>query len=183
MARAPRSSSPASRLLAGVVFVAGVWVVLALARHPGFQPTYMLRTAAPVVALLLGAAFTHRVAKRRAQVDVEGEFNPSGRALFLGVVMLAATLLSWLLVSQAAPASITAQFGVSRSETGSVVERVEPTNDPDCRYRLVISSASIARPLDECVPEPLWRQAKAGGPVTLDLVAGALGAELVGVGP
>ena len=55
-----------------------------------------------------------------------------------------------------------------------------------CRFRLEVTSASTAtgavqRPLDECVDEALWKQVAAGDPVTLQLVSGALGAELVGV--
>ena len=183
-----RTSWPAGWLLSGGLAVAAVWSGVALARHPGFQPTYMLRTAAPVLALMAGAAFTHLVARVRQRVDVEGEFNPGARALFLGVVMLVATLLAWLVVSQALPATLNAVIGTPRSEAGTIVERVALADDPACRFRLEVASAqaahaAIARPMDECVSEALWTSAAAGGPVTLDLVASGIGAEIVGVSP
>jgi hypothetical protein len=183
-----RHAWPLGRLLVLVVAAAAVWVVVALARHPGFQPGYTLRTSAPVLALLIGAAFTHLVARLRQRVDIDGEFNPGGRALFLGVVMLVVTLLAWLVVSQALPATVNAFVGVPRNEPGVVAQRVPLASDPDCRFRLEVASAStssgaITRPMDECVAEALWNQAAAGNPVTLQLVSSAMGAEIVGVAP
>ncbi|MEP6504368.1 MAG: hypothetical protein ABJD97_13615 [Betaproteobacteria bacterium] len=176
------------RLLVVVIAASAAWVVVALARHPGFQPGYALRTAAPVLALLIGAGFTHLVARLRQRVDVDGEFNPGGRALFLGVVMLVVTALAWLVVSHALPATINAFVGVPRSEPGVVARRMPLANDPDCRFRLEVSSASsrsgsISRAMDECVAEALWNEAAAGNALTLRLVASAVGAELVGVSP
>jgi hypothetical protein len=39
----------------------------------------------------------------------------------------------------------------------------------------------VQRPLDECVDEALWKQVAQGGPVSLRLVGGVLGAELTDV--
>ena len=176
------------RLLALAVAAAAAGVVVALARHPGFQPGYTLRTAAPVIALLVGAAFTHYVARLRERIDAEREFDAGGRALFLGVIMLVVTALAWLLVSHALPATINGLVGVPRAELGVVVQRVPLAGDPACRFRLEVSSASttngaITRAMDECVDEALWNGAAAGHPLTLQLVASALGAEIVGVAP
>jgi hypothetical protein len=65
---------------------------------------------------------------------------------------------------------------------------VPATADADCRFRLEVTSApgstgAVPRPLDECVDEALWRRVKDGDAVSLQLVGGALGAELVAVGP
>ena len=83
-------------------------------------------------------------------------------------------------------ASLVALYHPARSEPGVVSHRVPETSDADCRFRLVVASASaeggaVPHPLDECVAEAVWKQAAEGGPVTLQLVRGALGAELVGV--
>ena len=64
--------------------------------------------------------------------------------------------------------------------------RVLETSDADCRFRLVVASADAAtgavpRPLDECVDRAVWQRAVEGGRVSLRLVGGALGADLVGV--
>ena len=77
-------------------------------------------------------------------------------------------------------------LATSRSEAGLASHRVPETNDADCRFRLVVASAlpetgAVPRPLDECVAEPVWRSTTEGGTVSLHLVKGALGAELVGV--
>jgi hypothetical protein len=157
--------------------------VLALAKHPEFQPAYLLRTIAPAIALVLGAAFTHRVAKRRAEIDVPGEFNPGGRSLFLGFIMVAVTLLAWLLSAQAVPSLMNAALGLARSEVAVVTEKPAVTTDPDCGHRLVITSDSLARPLDECVAEPLWRGAAVGSKITVDLSASVFGAEALGLRP
>ena len=166
--------------------IAALWVAWGLARHPGFQPVFALRAAAPVLALVIGGAFTRLVAQARSRVDEEREFDRGGKALFMGFAMVAATILAWLLVSQAIPATLTALAGAPRSEPGIVSHRVPETTDTDCRFRLVVASASaeggaVPRPLDECVDESVWKQAAEGGPVMLQLVRGALGAELVGV--
>jgi hypothetical protein len=183
-----RRFMPGGRGVGGVMAIALLWVVWGLARHPGFQPVSVLRVSAPILALVIGAAFTRLVARLRERVDGEREFNPGGKALFMGFVMVTATLLAWLLVSQAIPATLTTVAGVARAEPGQVVRRVPATTDADCRFRLEVSSASAAggavqRPLDECVDEALWTQVKDGDAVSLQLVQGALGAELVGVGP
>jgi hypothetical protein len=180
--------APTGAALAGALVVAALWAAWALARHPGFQPVYVLRAAAPVLALFLGGGFTQLVARRRQRVDGEREFNPGGKALFMGFVMVAATLLAWLLVSQALPATLTALAGTPRTEVGVVARRVPASTEADCRFRLEVASASTAsgavpRPLDECVDEALWKRAAAGDAVTLKLVSGFLGAELVGVAP
>ncbi len=157
--------------------------VYGFAAHPGFVPVYLVRTVAPIVALLAGASFTHLVARQRLQVDVPGEFNPAGRALFLGVVMLVVTLLAWLAVAQAAPALWTAAFGVHRVEAGIVVQRIPLAPGPECRYRLEVTGPSVSRPMDECVSIDLWNQSAAGDPVSVDLISSAFGSEIVGVRP
>jgi hypothetical protein len=172
--------------LVAVLVAAALWAAWGLARHPGFQPVSWLRAGAPVVALLLGAGYAQWVARWRAPVDAEREFNVGGKALFMGFAMVTATLLAWLLVSQALPATVTALAGEAAGEPGVVVRKVPESTDPDCRFRLEVRSASkangaVQRTLDECVAEPLWRQAAEGGAVTLRLVTGALGAELVAV--
>jgi hypothetical protein len=179
---------PSATALGGVLAATLLWVAWGLARHPGFQPVSVLRVSAPILALVIGAAFTRLVARLRERVDAEREFNPGGKALFMGFVMVTATLLAWLLVSQAFPATLTAVAGVARTEAGQVVHRVPATSDAVCRFRLEVSSApgssgAVPRPLDECVDEALWTQVKDGDPVSLQLVGGVLGAELVGVGP
>jgi len=175
------------RALGAVLGVAALWVAWGLARHPGFQPVPWLRIAAPVLALLAGAGFTRLVALARSQADAEREFDRGGKALFMGFAMVAATLVAWLLVSQALPATWTALAGAPRTEAGVVSRRVPETGDADCRFRLEVVSADAAagvvlRPLDECVDEAVWKQAADGAPVSLRIVASALGADLVGVG-
>ena len=174
------------RVLVGVLLAAAVWDVWGLVRHPGFQPAPWLRIAAPILALLIGGGFMRLVALARASVDAEREFERGGKALFMGFAMVAATLVAWLLVSQALPATLTALTGAPASEAGLATHRVPETSEVDCHFRLVVASAapesgSVPRPLDECVAEAVWRSATEGGPVTLQLVRGALGAELVGV--
>ncbi|MBW8756185.1 MAG: hypothetical protein JF586_01115 [Burkholderiales bacterium] len=181
-----RRRAPTGRALAVGLAVALAWVGWGLARHPGFQPVAWLRVAAPVIALLAGGGFTRLVARARADADARREFDRGGKALFMGFAMVAATLLSWLLVSQAAPATWTALAGAARTEAGVVTRRVPETGDGDCRFRLVVVSADAAgavpRPLDECVDEAVWKQAADGGPVSLQVVRSALGADLAGVG-
>ena len=174
------------KALGAALVVAALWVAWGLAAHPGFQPAHLLRVAAPVVALVIGGAFTRLVAQARSRVDEAREFDRGGKALFMGFAMVAATILAWLLVSQAVPATLTALAGVPRTEPGVVSHRVPETADADCRFRLVVASASadggaVPRPYDECVAEAVWKQATESGPVSLQLVRGALGAELVGV--
>lgn len=178
---AARRPLPVGPAIAGVFVAVAAWAGWVLSRHPDFQPVYMVRMAAPAVALVAGAAVTHRIAVWRAQTDVDGEFNPTGRSLFLGVVMLAVTVLAWLVAAQALPASLTALAGERRSEAGAVATKVALQPDPECRYRLEVSSASIARAMDECVPEAVWNGAAAGGPVALELLVSRFGAEIVGV--
>ncbi|MDP9123999.1 MAG: hypothetical protein M3N82_05290 [Pseudomonadota bacterium] len=186
----PAEPVPATsgRILAAMLVVATAWAGWGLARHPAFQPVHLLRISAPILALLVGGAFTQLVARVRRQVDGEREFDRGGKALFMGFVMVAATLLAWLLLSQAIPSTLTALAGSARSEPGIVARKVPATSDADCRFRLEVVSASpetgaVPRPLDECVDEALWTQAAEGEPVVLQLMDGALGAELVGVAP
>ena len=179
---------PAGRALVGVLVAAAVWVGWGLVRHPGFQPVSWLRVSAPVVALLLGAGFTRLVASSRADADAARDFDRGGKALFMGFAMVSATVLGWLLVSQALPSTWTALAGSPRAEPGVVSHRVPDTGDADCRFRLVVASADAAagavpRPFDECVDEDVWKQATDGGAVSLRLVGSVLGAELVGVAP
>ena len=174
------------KALAAALGVATLWAAWGLARHPGFQPVYAIRVAAPLLALVVGAGFTRLVAQARSQVDAEREFDRSGKALFMGFAMVAATLVAWLLVSQAVPATWTALAGAPATEAGVVSHRVPQTTDVDCRFRLVVASApadggAVPRPLDECVDEAVWKPATEGGAVTLRLLRSALGAELVGV--
>ena len=174
------------KALAAALGVATLWAVWGLARHPGFQPAYAIRVAAPVLALVVGGGFTQLVARARSRIDGEREVDRGGKALFMGFAMVAATIVAWLLVSQAAPATWTAIAGVAATEPGVVSHRVPETTDADCRFRLVVASASadsgaVPRPLDECVDEAVWKQATEGGAVSLQLVRSALGAELVGV--
>jgi len=170
-----------------VLAVAAAWDAWGLAWHVAFQPVSTLRVAAPLLALVAGAAFTRAVARTRARADAQREFDRGGKALFMGFVMVAATLVAWLLVSQAIPATLTALAGVTRTEAGIVSRKVPLAPEADCRFRLEVRSAAddgaVPRPLDECVDEALWQRAAAGAPVTLQLVGGALGAELVGVAP
>ena len=178
--------APSGKALGALLAVAVLWVAWGLARHPGFQPAHVLRVAAPVIALAVGGGFTRLLARSRQRHDAEREFDRGGKALFMGFAMVAATVLAWLLVSQAIPATLTALAGTPRTEAGVVTRRVPATTDADCRFRLEVTSASttdgaVQRPLDECVDEAVWKQATDGGPVTLRLVGGALGAELVGV--
>jgi hypothetical protein len=182
----PDRPGPSGRALVATLLAGAAWAAWGLATHPGFQPVSWLRVAAPVVALLCGGAFAQQVSRWRARVDGEREFDRGGKALYMGFVMVAATLLAWLLVSQGIPAAWTAWAGAIRSEPGVVTRRVPETADADCRFRLEVTSASTAsgavqRPLDECVDEAVWKQSAQGGPVSLQLVAGVLGAELVGV--
>ena len=180
--------APSGRALGALLVVATLWAGWGLARHPGFQPVHALRVAAPVAALAFGGGFTRLLARSRQQQDAEREFDRGGKALFMGFAMVAATILAWLLVSQAIPATLTALAGTARTEAGVVTRRVPATTDADCRFRLEVTSASTAngavqRPLDECVDEAIWTRAAEGGPVTLQLVRSVLGAELVGVAP
>jgi hypothetical protein len=174
--------------LVAILVAAALWAAWGLVRHPGFQPVSWLRAGAPVAALLLGAGYAQGVARWRSRVDGEREFNPGGKALFMGFAMVTATILAWLLVSQSIPATLTALAGGAREEPGVVVRRVPEAADADCRFRLEVRSASTAdgvvqRTLDECVDEALWRHASEGGPVSLRLVTSALGADLAGVEP
>ena len=174
------------RGLGALLVVAALWVGWGLVQHPGFQPVSWLRVAAPVIALLIGGGFTRLVASARAGGDAQREFDRGGKALFMGFAMVTATLLGWLLVSQAVPATWTVLAGAPRTEAGVVSRRVPETGDADCRFRLVVVSAAadsgaVPRPLDECVDEAVWKQAVEGHPVSLQLVGGALGADLVGV--
>jgi hypothetical protein len=184
----PGRPAGAGRLLVLGLAVVAAWDAWCLVRHSGFQPDYVLRTSAPVIALMVGAVFTRVVALLRARADAEREFDAGGKALFMGFVMVGVTALAWLWVSQALPATVTALTGSVRSEAGVVVRQVPATGDEQCPYRLEVASADAAagavqRPLDECVDQPLWKAATAGGAVTLSLVAGPLGAELLGVEP
>src|SRR4051794_15324253 len=88
--------SPTGTTLAVAASALLALAVAGLAAHPGFVPAYLVRAIAPALALVAGAAFTHAVARERQRVDVPGEFNPAGRALFLGVVMLVITFAAWL---------------------------------------------------------------------------------------
>ena len=183
-----RSFAPTGRGLVAALVVAAVWVGWGLVRHVGFQPVGWLRVSAPVIALLAGGGFARLVASSRADADAEREFDRGGKALFMGFAMVSATVLAWLLVSQALPSTWTSIAGTSRTEAGTVSRRVPETGEADCRFRLVVASADAAngavpRPLDECVEEAVWKKAVEGGPVTLRIVGSALGAELVGVEP
>jgi hypothetical protein len=174
------------KALAASLVAAAFWAAWGLAVHPAFQPAHLLRVAAPLVALGIGAGFTRLVAGARARIDGEREVDRGGKALFMGFAMVTATLLAWLLLSQAIPATWTAATGLRRTETGIVSRRVPQTNEGDCRFRLVVASAvadagAVPRPYDECVDQATWTQATEGGPVTLQLVVSPLGAELVGV--
>jgi hypothetical protein len=176
------------RVLAAALLAALAWVAWGLVRHPGFQPVAPLRTAAPVLALVAGGGFTRLVASARARADAQREFDRGGKALFMGFVMVGATLVAWLLASQAIPATLTALSGGPADEPGVVVRKVPQAAGADCRYRLEVRSAALPngalqRTLDECVDEALWRRAVEGGAVTLRLRVGALGAELAGVAP
>ena len=178
--------APGGRTLGAALVVAALWAAWGLARHPAFQPAQVLRVAAPLVALVVGAGFTRLVARARSRIDDEREFDRGGKALFMGFAMVAATILCWLLVSQAIPATFTALAGTPRSEAGVVSQRLPETTDADCRFRLVVTSApaeggAVPHPFDECVDQAVWAQAAVGGPITLNLVSSALGAELVGV--
>ena len=178
--------APNGKVLAAALVAGAAWAAWGLARHPAFQPAHGLRIAAPLVALVIGAGFARLVARARSRIDEDREFDRGGKALFMGFTMVAGTIVAWLLVSQAIPATLTAVAGTPRTEPGVVSQRVPETSEPGCRFRLVVTSASrdtgaVPHPLDECVDEMVWTQAREGGPVALRLSAGALGAELVGV--
>jgi hypothetical protein len=176
------------RVLVAALLAALAWVAWGLVRHPGFQPVALLRTAAPVLALVAGGGFTRLVASARSRADQQREFDRGGKALFMGFVMVGATLVAWLLASQAIPATLTALSGSQADEPGLVVRKVPESADADCRFRLEVRSAAapngaLQRTLDECVDEALWRRAVEGGAVILRLRVGALGADLAGVLP
>jgi hypothetical protein len=177
--RAPRWLG-AALLLAALALVG--LAVAGLALHPAFQPNYAVRACAPAIALVAAAAFTHQAARRRALVDVPGEFDPRGRALYLGLVMTAMAIVIWLDAAQAVPALLNGAVGAPRRERGVVTERVPLAGDPDCPHRLQVASASIDRPFDACVTEAVWAGAVASGPIAVDLRASRIGAEIVGVG-
>ena len=174
------------RALASILLLCVLWAAWGLVRHPGFQPAPLLRVAAPILALLVGGGFTRLVAMLRARVDGEREFDRGGKALFMGFVMVGATLVAWLLVSQAIPATLNLLAGHPASEAGVVKRRVPLSADIDCRHRLEVASAAdggaVPRPLDECVDEAVWTPAVEGGAVRLELLRSVAGAELVGVG-
>ncbi len=176
------------RGLAVALLAAIAWIAWGLVRHPGFQPVQVLRTAAPVLALLVGGGFTRAVALVRARADAEREFDRGGKALFMGFVMVGGTLVGWLLVSQAIPATWTALAGVPGTQPGVVTERPAESSDADCGHRLVVqgaeanaASAPAGRGLEECVAEGVWTSATVNGRVTLEVIRSALGTELVGV--
>ena len=183
-----RGSALSGRWLAVAGAVTVAWIVWGLVRHPGFQPAQTLRTAAPVLALLVGGLFTRAVALVRARADAEREFDRGGKALFMGVVMVAGTFVGWLLVSQAIPATWTALAGVADIQPGVVVERVAETSDADCGHRLVVATADAGASavaagsgLDECVDVAVWRAAVAHGAVSLHVIRSAVGTELLSV--
>ena len=49
--------APGGRALAAALVLGVAWVAWGLVRHPGFQPAHVIRIAAPIVALVVGAAF------------------------------------------------------------------------------------------------------------------------------
>jgi hypothetical protein len=109
-----------------------------------FQPAHrvVLRVAAPHRWRWSSAPASRawwRARARRRSTRVEREFDRGGKALFMGFVMVAATMLAWLLVSQAIPATLTALAGAARTEPGVVSRRVPATSDADCRFRLVVA--------------------------------------------
>jgi hypothetical protein len=132
---------------------------------------------------VLAAAYAHQVARRRARVDVPGQFDPGARALYLGLVMVAVAVAVWLDAAQAVPALVNGVVGQPRSERAVVTERVPVADDPACPHRLAVASASIERPMDQCVGADAWAGAEVGGHVTLELRASRLGAEIVAVRP
>jgi hypothetical protein len=178
----PPASLPGVALLA-VALALFALAIAGLARHPAFQPTYTLRAAAPAIAIVLAAAYAHQVARRRARLDVPGEFDPGARALYLGLVMVAVAVAVWLDAAQAVPAMVNGVAGRTRIERAVVTERAPAAGDPSCPHRLSVASASIERPMDQCVAADVWAGAAVGGQVTLVLRASRLGAEIVDVRP
>ena len=118
-------------------------------------------------------------------LDAGGAFAiyPEGTRSLDGRIYRGRTGVAWLAFSLALPATATALAGTRRVEAGRVGERPAPTGEARCPYTLVVGSASIARPMIECVSRPVWARAVVGGPVTLTLVAGPFGAEVAEVGP
>ena len=106
--------APSGKALWAVLGVALAWAAWGLAGHSTFQPIPVLRTAAPIGALIVGGAFTRLVARVRQLVDGEREFDRGGKALFMGFVMVAATALAWVLISLAIPATVTAIAGTAQ---------------------------------------------------------------------
>ena len=182
-------AAPSGRALAGAFAVACAWIAWGLVRHPGFQPAPLLRTAAPLLALAAGGGFARLVALARERVDAAREIDRGGKALFMGFVMVGATFVAWLLISQALPAGLNGLVGAAAAEAGVVTARPAESADPDCGHRLVVASAASGagaavpqeHAQDECVPPELWRSASERGPVSLRLVRSVFGAELVGV--
>jgi len=177
---------PGTRLLAGAMLAALAWTACSLAWHAGFVPAARLRDVAPVAALVVGAGFTRLFALARADADAQREFDRGGKALFMGFVMVGATFIAWLLVSQAVPATLNRLVGTAHAEPGIVARRVPPTADAGCGFRLEVTSAALSvggvpRPMDECVDEAVWKGAPEGRPVTLQLVRSVFGAELLAV--
>lgn len=156
--------------------------VRGLAAHDGFQPAAAVRSAAPVLGLMAGGAFTHAVARYRRTIDVEGEFNPGGRALFMGVVMLAFTLLAWLTFAQGLPSFVTSMAGAHRSERAVVAGKPPAADGASCAWRLELSRPGAASVTQHCVSQALWSAVSVGDPLAVDVVAGPLGSEPVGIG-
>jgi len=159
-------------------------VAWTFSRHSGFVPAVHVREVAPVLGLVAAAAYVHAVARVRAQRDSALDIDRSGRALFLGAVMLVVALLAWFVFAQSLPAIYTAVFGEVGQEALTVLRQVpaDPSSD-ECAYRLEVRRASVDRALDVCVARTTWEAAKPGGTWPAEVRASLLGGEILGLRP
>ena len=174
-------TTPRGIALAVAACVMLVLVLRGLIAHSGFLPVYTVRAIAPPLALFVGGFFTHTIARYRMTVDVPGEFNPGGRALYLGLLMLVFTLLAWLALAQGLPSWVTSTFGERRSELGVVAQKIPAASGAGCSSLLGVSGTTLTTPVERCVPTELWKQVDVGDSLTIESVAGPLGMEILDV--
>ena len=146
-----------------------------------FQPVSVLRIVGTGALhwSVIAAPHARRRSASRAR-RAQREFDRGGKALFMGFVMVGATLLAWLLVSQASAGDAERAGRDTRdSEAGIVVAHRVPSH---VRRRAAASAwrwrsastegGAVPRPLDECVDEAVWKHSgRDGGPG--DAAAGA----------
>ena len=86
----------------------------------------------------------------------------------MGFVMVAATLVAWLLVSQAIARDVNALAGRRAPSPASWRTACRRRPMPTAGFRLVVASALGGRrrraaPLDECVDEAVWQRRPRAG--------------------